>query len=400
MTLPDPNLIENGEAAIRDIIAAAMTPSFEDSELPQLTHRPIPLQGLVGAPPERQWVWEGFIPAGYVSSLYGDGGTGKTLMAQQLATVVSVGDSAGHETEKPHLFDKNIQNGPVLMLLSEDDHDEIWRRQVDINQAIGCTMEQLGDLHIISGSGRDNLLMEFDKKAGKLRPLHEHLLDLAKRIKPVLIVIDNAADTFGGEENQRCAVTQFMKVALGGIAYKTQAAVLLIAHPSVHGKDSGSGFAGSTAWNNSVRSRLYLSGMDKKEDGFNPDFRTLELMKANYSRGSGTLSLYYDNGAFKKQMAENEQGVATDYAGKKAMVLKELSWLIEQGENLSPNSRAGNYAARRLAQCEPVRIAKVYRAEVDRILDSLMRDKKVKIEDYRKNGKDHQRYVIDGEPDD
>ena len=399
MTFPNPTLIEDGEAAIRQIIDAAITPRFEESNEPQLTHRPIALHELVGAPPERQWIWEGFIPAGYVSSLYGDGGTGKTLMAQQLATAVSVGNGLGRETENPQLFDKNIQKGPVLMLLSEDDDDEIWRRQVDINQAVGCTMEQLGDLHIISGFGRDNLLMEFDKKAGKLRHLHEHLVDLAKRIKPVLIVIDNAADTFGGEENQRCAVTQFMKVALGGLAYKTQAAVLLIAHPSVHGKESGSGFAGSTAWNNSVRSRLYLSGMDKNEDGFNPDYRTLELMKANYSRTSGTLSLCYDNGAFKKQMAEDEPGVTTDYAGKKAMVFKELSWLIEQGENLSPNSRAGNHAAKRLAQCEPVRRAKIYRNEVDRILDSLMRDQRVKIEDYRKNGKEHQRYVICEEPD-
>ena len=36
--------------------------------------------------PVRQWLWEGWVPVGAVTALYGDGGTGKSLLAQQLMT--------------------------------------------------------------------------------------------------------------------------------------------------------------------------------------------------------------------------------------------------------------------------------------------------------------------------
>lgn len=41
--------------------------------------------------PERQWLVENWIPWGCVTALYGDGGTGKSLLAQQLLTSVATG---------------------------------------------------------------------------------------------------------------------------------------------------------------------------------------------------------------------------------------------------------------------------------------------------------------------
>ncbi|MDP6385061.1 MAG: hypothetical protein QGI93_02590, partial [Planctomycetota bacterium] len=51
-------------------------------------------------------------------------------------------------------------------------------------------------------------------------------------------------------------------------------------------RPTGSGFSGSTAWNNSVRSRLYLTkpklGDDDQADHRTPE-RLLRAMKSNYS---------------------------------------------------------------------------------------------------------------------
>jgi hypothetical protein len=46
---------------------------------------------LSGQPPEREWTWDRKIPRGYVTSLFADGGAVKTLLAQQLATVIAAG---------------------------------------------------------------------------------------------------------------------------------------------------------------------------------------------------------------------------------------------------------------------------------------------------------------------
>jgi hypothetical protein len=86
------------------------------------------------------------------------------------------------------------------------------------------------------------------------------LADQAVRLKAEVIVIDNASDVFADNENDRTAVRGFMR-ALNLIAHVTRAAVLLLAHvdkASVRmgaGQDTNSTFSGSTAWNNSARSR-------------------------------------------------------------------------------------------------------------------------------------------------
>ena len=42
-------------------------------------------------PPDREWVIKDWLPKGYVTALYGDGGVGKSLLVQQLATCVATG---------------------------------------------------------------------------------------------------------------------------------------------------------------------------------------------------------------------------------------------------------------------------------------------------------------------
>jgi AAA domain len=46
-----------------------------------------------GDPPEREWLVEGLIPMGTVTFISGDGGLGKTLLAQQLVMAAALGAS-------------------------------------------------------------------------------------------------------------------------------------------------------------------------------------------------------------------------------------------------------------------------------------------------------------------
>src|SRR4051795_6811808 len=56
---------------------------------------PIYFPGLEGrSAPARRFILEDWIPAECVTSLYGDGGIGKSLLAQEIATIVATGISA------------------------------------------------------------------------------------------------------------------------------------------------------------------------------------------------------------------------------------------------------------------------------------------------------------------
>jgi RecA-family ATPase len=69
-----------------------------------------------------------------------------------------------------------------------------------------------------------------------------------------------------------------------------ETAVLLLAHPSASAMASGDGGGFSTAWNNSVRSRLYLRRPKSEDAEAIADRRVLEVRKANYGPSGGNLS--------------------------------------------------------------------------------------------------------------
>jgi len=74
--------------------------------------------------------------------------------------------------------------------------------------------------------------------------------------------------------------------------------VMLLAHPSLTGLNSGSGSSGSTAWNNSVRSRLYLSRIVAEGLEPDPDARLLSTKKANYGPVGGEIAMKWREGVF------------------------------------------------------------------------------------------------------
>lgn len=240
--------------------------------------------------PERKWIWDGWIPFGAVTALYGDGGTGKSLLAQQFMTACTAGgDFLGQE----------VTACRALGVFCEDDGDELHRRQDKINRALGLLFADLGDLQLISRVGCENLLMTFTADGrGVPTPFFTQILNGAKEFGARVVVIDTAADTFAGNENIRPQVRQSIAL-LTRLAREIDGAVILLAHPSQTGKASGSGDGGSTAWSNSVRSRLYLKRPDAPgAETPDADLRVLCRVKANYAPIGVDLPLRYDRGAF------------------------------------------------------------------------------------------------------
>jgi RecA-family ATPase len=241
-----------------------------------------------GMPPQREWILQDWLPRGYVTALYGDGGVGKSLLAQQLMTCIATGNE---------FLGIKLKACKVYALMCEDDNNELWRRQANINEHYGLQMSDLNNIRLVSRVGENNLLMTFNNSdAGQLTEFFDNLRQDVLEHKPDLIILDTVADLFGGNENNRPQVRQFIQTACGSLARVTGGAVLLCAHPSEGGIQKGTGSGGSTAWNNTVRSRWYL----KRPEGsqFKANHRSLARVKSNYSTTGEEEYLEWSNGAF------------------------------------------------------------------------------------------------------
>lgn len=249
---------------------------------------PVALQGV--AVPERRWLWKDWIPLRAVTVLSGDGGTGKSLLALQLASACATGWS---------FLGQKVMDCKVLVIACEDERDELHRRQARINESIGIDMGDLIGAVWVARAGLDNVMMNFPGDGtGELMPFFNQVLAKAQGMGAQLVILDTAADLFGGNENIRPQVRQFIN-ALTRMALAIDGAVLLLAHPSQSGRALGTGESGSTAWNNSVRSRLYFTRpMPQKGDPEDKDARILSRQKSNYAQAGASVPMRYVDGAF------------------------------------------------------------------------------------------------------
>lgn len=243
--------------------------------------------------PHLDWMVEGAFLRGSVAILAGDGGLGKSLILQQLMTASAVGsDWLGMRTTKAR----------SLAVFCEDDPDELHRRQEAINRHYGCGMRDLDGVMMESRAGRDCVLMSFRQWGGDgtLTAMYDQLSYAADQHKADIIILDTLADVFSGNEVDRNQPRAFIR-ALRRLAIKRQGVVILTQHPSVEGMATGTGRSGSTGWNNSVRSRLYLTMPKKKgadEDNGPTNERLLRSMKNNYSKFGGKTPVEWKDGVF------------------------------------------------------------------------------------------------------
>lgn len=284
--------------------------------------------------PPRRWLVPDLVPQRVVTSLYGDGGTGKSLLALQLAIAVA---TAGK------WLGRTVTSGPVVFLSAEDDEDELHRRFSDVLEAEGLSFTDLDRLTFRSLAGEDALLAMADGgRAGILAPsdLHDELDTVLTEQRPALLVLDTLADLFPGNENDRAQVTQFVGILIG-LAIRHDCAVLLLAHPSRSGMASGGGDGGSTAWNGKVRSRLYLERVVTEGTELDTNARVMTNKKANLGPTGIEISMRWKDGVFIADEAET--GLDRMAKGMKAerVFLKLLRLLTEQGRRVNAAGNQG-----------------------------------------------------------
>jgi RecA-family ATPase len=291
--------------------------------------------------PERRWIVPHWIPQGYVTGLYGLGGVGKSLLAQQLMTSVALG--------RPWLG-LPTPSVRALGVFCEDDEDELHRRQEDINRVYGCEFEDLESMRLVSRLGSNNLFMTFEGGQPHLTPFFYQVLEEAEAFGARLLIVDTVADTFGGNENDRAQARQYVQAALGHIARAIDGAVLACAHPSQAGINSGTGESGSTGWDASFRSRLYLA-KPKTEEGEapDPDARVLARKKANYAARDESIPIRWKDGVFITEREPSGMMGSIQRRAVETVFLDLLDAFARQDRPVSANSRAGNYAPKLFA---------------------------------------------------
>jgi RecA-family ATPase len=227
---------------------------------------------------------------------------------------------------------------------AEEDADEVHRRLAAILEHQGLGFKDLRGVHLLCLPGADPVLGVPDC-AGIIRPtpLFKSLAKAAVAIRPSLIVIEAAADVFAGNENDRSQVRQFIGL-LRRLAIESGAAVMLISHPSLSGMASGTGTSGSTAWNNSVRSRLYFTSVKAKE-GDEPDAgaRELRVMKSNYGPAGEVMRLRWQRGVFVPEGSVSALARVAAEAAIDQAYLDCLNAVATQGRHVGPY-RSNNFA--------------------------------------------------------
>jgi hypothetical protein len=243
--------------------------------------------------PDRDWAIPYWIGMGHATLLAGAGGVGKTLLAQQLGAEIALGRTPLGEPVQPRR---------VLLVACEDDHDELWRRQIAIARHLWVSLGAFaGNLIIEPRVGMHNVLAVSEYGRLEWTQNRQVLKQMIRDYKAEVVILDNVRQMFAGDENSGSHVTQFCN---GLIGMSPRSAIVILAHP---GRSLGSEFAGSGAWENAVRSRLYLGrslpdapvGQDDVDrDARDDGVRYLCRRKANYT-GRDYVKFTFDDGVMK-----------------------------------------------------------------------------------------------------
>jgi RecA-family ATPase len=288
--------------------------------------------------PDREWEVPGIIPAARVTGFCGDGAGGKSLSMLQLGVA---------QTSGTDWFGKLPRIGKCLILSCEDDVDEVHRRLRDIVEPLSSredfNVEDLRNLEIIDMVGEDSLLACLDGRSHSIIPttLYEKIVEhLDSFMGPYLkgsdegriLVLDTLSKVYGGDENVRIQVTQFVGF-LDKLAIKYHTAIILLMHPSLAGMSAGTGSSGSTGWNGSLRARMYLTAvLGEKGEETDPCLRQLKVMKNNYGPAGETIQLRWENGRYVLVAGGSASALTNDEID--SLFLDLLKQFAREGRNV------------------------------------------------------------------
>lgn len=327
--------------------------------------------------PDRDWLVPSVLVRRSLTLFSGDGGTGKSLLCLQMQVAAALGGS-WLGLDMPGKMSS-------FGYYCEDDEEEIHRRLWDVCRNMGCSFSDLdGRVRFVSRVGEENELVVFKGFKDNSKPVRTDLFrqveDEVSQWGSQLVIIDTAADAFAGNENIRPQVRAFVNM-VRRLALINNGGVILNSHPSKSAMADGSGFSGSTAWNGSVRNRLYLTRPKANEEAGDDEGptneRVLKVMKSNYGPFGEKIDCRWERGVFVR--TDRGPGSMLDRLALDARILKAVDYLIGNGERLAAAHKAKNgfaNAVRALPSCRDISWAALVKAQ-----DRLLADGKlVKVE--------------------
>lgn len=294
---------------------------------------PLDWEVLERQPPEPAvFVVPGWLPLRTTTLLSANGGVGKSNLALQLAVALSAG---------AQWLGIDVVPSRVLVISAEDEARTVHFRVANICADMDITLSSLSDRLVVYDMAQADCVMWGENG---MTERMQWLADVIDQHKPDVVIIDNSSDVFAANENDRAAVRGFMR-SLNTLAAHYCLAMLLLAHvdkASVRmgaGLDTDSTFSGSTAWNNSARSRWAMV-----RDG---EAIALRHEKCNLGPRQDELRLEFDANA--KVFRRFGNGPASAAAavlrnGHRAAIMKLLATAERAGQRLSMSAQANNNA--------------------------------------------------------
>lgn len=331
-----------------------------------------------------------------VTLLGGHGGVGKSFLALQMACAVALGGE---------VLGQSARKSRVLYYSAEDGRKRLTRRLRSMEGRFGYDVEKLrGNLKVIDASELEPLYGETvepssdGKRFAKVLGPRADFASLQKMVEafdPQLVVIDGASDTFDGNEIVRREVRAFIKM-LRRVHLARKVGVLLLVHidrSSARGHASNDdGYAGSTAWHNSCRRRIFLQHEVKKskddsgEVTITEERFLLRVMKNQDGPPAPDMELLRDDsGLWELGVQIDLEALAGAHTNHAKIVAQLIHDYYTRGTfistSLAPNAPTGAYATLKNDPQFPPGLSKKRTADIVR---SLERDGFLSKEPYQR----------------
>lgn len=184
------------------------------------------------------WLWEGYLPRGVPSLLYGPSNRGKSTLARYIVAALTRGEGLpGMKPKRPV---------PVLWYAAEEDYRSVVAPRLE---AAGADMRYLHfPDELRDGSKRTTLILDSGR----------HIQAAVERTKAGLVVFDAIFDFAGGSQSPFCNDTaQACMQALADMGRQTGAGFLGIAFPKKGGRGPAlEAISGGMYWMNRARAAL------------------------------------------------------------------------------------------------------------------------------------------------
>ena len=228
-------------------------------------------------------------------------------------------------------------------------------------------------LFVVDGTEHPELFEAESRAGGDPTHTYRELRDLVTSGGFGLVIVDNASDAFAGDEIVRRQVRAFIR-SLKEIAKLSAAALLLLSHVDkstsrAKSAQVGESYSGSTAWHNSVRSRLFLS---RGDDGL----LTLEHQKSNLGMLREPLTLAWVQGGLPQVVADGFSGELTQGRlddDKAIALIKMIAEFEGRGQYCSPVATARNNVFATLRSEPSFQLLKLNSESTKRIVNQCQR---------------------------